>query len=268
VCERTTRAQATRAGAIASWGAIVNVVVRGTLVTAIVAAVSLPLPAWAYRPFDQTDAGVAALHTMELELGPVGYVHQPFGSSYAPGFVFNYGVVDRVELVLDAHQSFLFGGPQVDARRRRLDTGLLAKGVLREGSLQGGSGPSVAAEIGALLPALPVAGGVGGSLAFIASQRWPAVTVHFDVEGDITREDDLAFTGGAIVEGPDAWTIRPVCEVFAATESGYSTTVSGLIGGIWQINRAVALDTAARAARQEGVRTVELRAGLTWTFGI
>ena len=66
-------------------------------------------------------------------------------------------------------------------------------------------------------PALPVAGGVGGSLAFITSQRWPAVTVHFDVEGDITREDDLAFTGGAIVEGPDAWTIRPVCEVFAAT---------------------------------------------------
>src|SRR5437763_13726549 len=37
-------------------------------------AVALPRPAFAYRPFDSTDAAVAAEGEMELELGPLGFL--------------------------------------------------------------------------------------------------------------------------------------------------------------------------------------------------
>ncbi|HEY6477092.1 MAG TPA: hypothetical protein VI456_10955, partial [Polyangia bacterium] len=123
--------------------------------------VGLPRSARAYRPFDQTDADVAETHDVELELGPVGYLHDPTGSTYIPGFILNYGVVHRVELVFDAHHAFVFGGADVEARRRQLDSGVFAKAVVREGALQDRPGPSVAVEVGALLPTVPVAGGAG-----------------------------------------------------------------------------------------------------------
>jgi hypothetical protein len=233
---------------------------------AVLVALATPLPAYAYRPFDQTDADVAAPHTIELELGPVGYLHQPQGGTFVPGFIFNYGPVERIELVFDAHHSFLFGGPDTGAQRRQLDTALLIKGVLREGSLQGFAGPSLAAEAGALLPTLPISGGAGASLAFIASQRWRALAIHLNVEGDLTRDDHFAFIGGAIVEGPDAWTVRPVGEFFVADQDDLSPTLSGLAGAIWSCTPNLSFDAAGRLARQPGGRVVELRAGLTWVL--
>jgi hypothetical protein len=224
-------------------------------------------PAHAYRPFDETDASVAELHTIELELGPVGYLHQPGSDSYLPGFIFNYGAVNRIELVFDAHNSFLFGGPQVEARRRQLESELLIKGVLREGSLQGGAGPSLAAEAGVILPTFPAAGGLGASLAFIGSQRWPALTVDLNLEGDRTRDDSWAFIAGTIVEGPDTWTVRPAAEFFVAREDGLPTTVSGLAAAIWRWRPNLSFDAAVRLARQDDQRVVELRAGLTWVLG-
>jgi hypothetical protein len=233
-------------------------------------AVAVPRPARAYRPFDQTDAGVAELHTFELELGPVGYIQQPSGGVFVPGFIFNYGAIDRIELVFDAHKSLLFGGPDAAAERRRLNTELLVKGVLREGALQGGQGPSLAAEAGAFLPTLPAAGGPGASLAFIASQRWPALALHLNIEGDLTRDGHVAFIGGAIVEGPDAWIVRPVSEFFVAqqSDSGVSPTLSALGGAIWRYKPSLSFDAAVRLAREAGERVVEVRAGLTWTFEI
>jgi hypothetical protein len=246
---------------------------RGVALAAVVwttFAVALPRPARAYRPFDQTDAGVAELHTFELELGPVGYIQEPSGGVFVPGFIFNYGAIDRIELVFDAHKSLLFGGPDAAAERRRLNTQLLVKGVLREGSLQGGQGPSLAAEAGAFLPTLPAAGGPGASLAFIASQRWPALALHLNVEGDLTRDGHAAFIGGAIVEGPDAWVVRPVSEFFVAqqSDSGVSPTLSALGGAIWRYKPSLAFDAAVRLAREGGERVVEIRAGFTWAFEI
>jgi len=211
---------------------------------------------------------VAAPHTIELGLGPVGYIHQPGGDVFIPGFIFNYGPVDRIELVFDAHRAFLFGGPDVAARRRQLDREQLIKGVLREGSLQGGSGPSLAAEAGAFLPTLPASGGPGASLAFIASQRWPALAIHLNVEGNLTRDDRFAFIGGAIVEGPDAWTVRPVTELFVADQDGVSPTLSALAGAIWRGEPNLSFDAAVRIARELDQRVIEIRAGLTWSFGI
>ncbi len=233
-------------------------------------AVSLcgPRVARAYRPFDQTDADVAETHDIELELGPVDVARDPAGSTYIPGFIFNYGVVHRVELVVDAHHSFAFGGPDVAARRRALDAELLAKAVVREGALQDRPGPSVAMEAGAILPTIPVAGGVGAAVTVIASQRWPALALHLNAEGDYTRDHTFAFIGGFIIEGPDAWTVRPVGELFTSHEGGLPETVSGLAGAIWRAAPHLAFDAAGRLADQGGARELEIRAGLTWSFSV
>jgi hypothetical protein len=240
--------------------------VQLALLLALTAAA--PRAARAYRPFDETDAGVAELHDIELELGPVGFLHDPAGTTYVPGFIFNYGVVHRVELVFDAHHAFAFGGPDVAARRRALASELLAKAVVREGVLQDRPGPSVAVEAGAILPTIPVAGGVGAALTVIASERWPALALHLNAEADYTRDHTFAFIGGFIVEGPDAWTVRPVGEFFLSHEDSLPVTVSGLAGAIWRAGPNLAFDAAGRLADQGGAREIEIRAGLTWAFSV
>jgi hypothetical protein len=227
-----------------------------------------PGAARAYRPFDQTDADVAETHDVELELGPVGYLHDPTGSTFIPGFILNYGVVHRVELVFDAHHAFLFGGPDVEAQRRQLDTELSAKAVVREGALQDRPGPSIALEVGALLPTVPVAGDAGVAVTAIASERWPALALHLNVEGDYTRDGTFAFIGGFILEGPDAWTVRPVSELFVDHQSDLPATVSGLAGVIWRATPHLSFDSAFRLASQGDVQEIEIRAGLTWAFPI
>jgi hypothetical protein len=241
---------------------------RRSVFLAIVVACTAPRPARAYRPFDQTDAGVAETHDVELELGPVGLLHDPTGWSYIPGLILNYGVIHRVELVFDAHHAFVWGGPDVEARRRQLDSGLFAKAVVREGALQDRPGPSVAIEAGALLPTVPVAGGAGVAVTAIASQRWPALTLHLNAEGDYTRDGTFAFIGGFIAEGPDAWTVRPVAEFLFSREASLPATVSGLAGAIWRVTAHLSFDAAGRLADQEGERELEIRAGLTWSFPI
>ena len=220
----------------------------------------------AYRPFDETDADVAETHDIELELGPVGYLHQPTGSTFIPGFILNYGVVHRVELVFDAHDAFLFGGPDVQARRRQLDSELSAKVVVREGVLQDRPGPSVALEVGALLPTVPVAGGAGLAVTAIASERWPALALHLNTEWDHTRDGTYAFIGGLIIEGPDAWTVRPVSEFFVDHQTDLPVTVSGLAGAIWRATPHLSFDTAFRLAYQGSAQEIEIRVGLTWSF--
>lgn len=39
-------------------------------------------------------------------------------------------------------------------------------------------------------------------------------------------------------------------------------------GAIWRVSGRLALDAGIRAARSGGVRTTELRAGLTWAFRV
>jgi hypothetical protein len=224
--------------------------------------------AGAYRPFDQTDAGVAETHDIELELGPVDYQHEPSGGTYIPGFILNYGVVERVELVFDAHHVFLFGGPDPAAGRRQLDTELLGKVVVRQGVLQDRPGPSVAIEAGAILPTVPVAGGVGAALTVVASERWPALALHLNAEADYTRAGTFAFIGGAILEGPNAWKVRPVGEFFFSHDDGAPVMLSGLGGAIWRATPHLAFDAAGRLARQDDGRVIEIRAGLTWSFEI
>ena len=58
-------------------------------------------PAVAYRPFDCTDAAVAAVGEVEIELQPAGRLRDETGTSLiAPATVFNYGFSEGWEAML------------------------------------------------------------------------------------------------------------------------------------------------------------------------
>ncbi len=228
-----------------------------------------PLAARAYRPFDSTDAAVADRGELELELGPVGYVVQgPDRALVAPSLVANWGFAERWEAVLEGRHFVRLGGEVEEPRLRVEDTALSVKTVLREGSLQERTGPSVATELSALLPTIHGEGGVGAECTLIASQRWPDLTLHLNGAVAWTRAHAPGLFGGLIAEGHDAWAIRPVAEAFVDWERGLPVALSGLLGAIWRLSDALSLDAAVRLAREGGARTAEIRAGLTWAFGV
>jgi hypothetical protein len=220
----------------------------------------------AYRPFDSTDADVAARGEFELELGPVGYLRAGQAKYLtASAVVANLGLIDRVEAVLQGRELVLFDN---GAHGSLVDTGAFLKIVWREGSLQGRSGLSIATEVGPLLPTINGEPGVGYSAAVILSQRWSFATVHLNLEGSQTRAGNADAFVGAIVEGPNDWLARPVAEFFYEDELGAEQTISGLVGFIARVNDSLSLDMGTRTARVGTTTVFEARAGFTWAFPI
>jgi hypothetical protein len=226
-------------------------------------------PAAAYRPFDGTDADVAALGEFELEMGPAHW-YKEGGRRYviAPATVLNLGLVKGTELVVDLKDFVALNPAATDPRFRVLDTDVLLKHVFREGVLQGGSGISIAAEGGLLTPELHGATGLGASLDVIVSYRWSFGTFHWNEQVQYTREHEPDVFTGVILEGPDSWTVRPVGEVFLERDFGADTTRSALLGAIWTWNESFVVDAAVRAARIGDVNATEARLGFTWTFPV
>jgi hypothetical protein len=227
-------------------------------------ALALPRVAHAYRPFDSTDAAVAPEGELEIELGPVGYLKEEHNRYLvAPDLVLNLGIVHGWEAVLEGEHLILLDGPHGEPRYRLVDTGFFLKGVLRDGSLQDGEGPSVALELGPLLPTVNDESGIGASANLIVSQRWSALTLHVNTEVALSRAGNLDLFEGVIIEGPQ-WKVRPVAEIFVEREFGAAFAVSGLAGAIWQLSDELAFDAAVRLASVDGEGVFEARAGLTW----
>src|SRR5256885_1758327 len=239
--------------------------VRATGALVIVAA----LPARAYRPFNSTDAAVADLGKVEIELGPVGLVEEG-GDRFvvAPSLILNWGFAERWEVVLEGRHFVRLGSSVPHGARLRVDDNALSlKTVLREGALQDKSGPSVATEVGALLPAIQGDGGTGVEAALIFSQRWEALTVHLNGAASWTRAHAPGAFGGVIIEVHDAWRLRPVTEVFVEGERDVPVTVSWLGGAIFRFRGDLSFDTGLRLARAGGAGTTGGRPGLTWGVG-
>lgn len=232
-------------------------------------AVAWPFTARAYRPFNSTDAAVAAKGEVEIELGPLGYVVERGDRSLvAPSVIFNWGFADRWEAVLEGRHFVQLGNAIQEPRFRVEDTAFSVKGVLREGSLQEKTGLSIATEASVLLPTVHGDPGVGAEWTVIASQRWTDLTVHLNGAAAWTRAHEPGVFGGLILEGHDAWAVRPVAELFAEGERNASTIVSGLVGAIWRVREGLSFDAGVRRARAGGMSTTEVRAGLTWAFGV
>jgi len=232
-------------------------------------AVALPRPGFAYRPFDSTDAAVAAEGEMELELGPLGFLKTGADRFLVtPGAIFNLGITRNWELVVQGRHLILLDGMAGESRFRLVDTGLFLKGVLQEGSLQEGHGPSVAMELGPLLPTINSEPGIGATATLIVSQHWKPVTLHVNGEVTLTRAGNLDLFGGAILEGPREWAVRPVVETFVEREFGAAFVVSGLAGAIWQVKEGLAFDLGLRTARIDNNTALEVRAGLAWAASL
>jgi hypothetical protein len=228
--------------------------------------------AQAYRPFDGTDAAVAGRGEMEIELGPVEYLREGAERALlAPNYRINYGFIAGWEASLEgkvAH-GLTAGIPGASL----VESDVLLKGVLREGSLQEKPGPSIGTEFGILLPGINDEPGTGAVVNAIASQRWDWGTVHLNAQIALTREQHADYFLDTIIEGPHDWVVRPVSEVFYERDVGQFRTRSVLIGAIWQVQDNIAVDFALRGARVNdhaaGDHTTgEIRAGVTFAFGV
>jgi hypothetical protein len=226
-------------------------------------------PALGYRPFDSTDADVAKAGDLELELGPVGRLREGSRRTRVePALVVNYGLAHDRELVLEGRREVLQDREEGEPRSSIADNGLFVKQVLRRGVLQDAAGPSVATEFGVLLPSVHGDKGTGLSLAGIASQRTDALALHLNAALQWTREHEPGAFLGAILEGPHAWAVRPVAEVFGEQASGTPRTTSGLVGAIWRVREGLSFDIGLRRAHSAGETVRELRIGLTWAFSL
>ena len=220
--------------------------------------------AFAYRPFDGTDAAVADPGEMEVELQPAG------GKSIegqkiliAPDTVINYGFAKNWEAVFEGRLETPLpaSGPTTFT-----DGGVFLKHILRPGVLQDETGPSIATEFGVLLPDSIGDTRFGASIAGIVSQRWDWGTAHLNIAGQLTRDQHADLFTGIILEGPYKWPIRPVAEFFYEEEFGQAHTLSALVGAIWQVRDDLSFDVGFRHAITNGAHVNEIRAGLTIGF--
>ena len=241
---------------------------------ALLLLISVPIISWsgisfAYRPFDSTDAAVADVGQLEVELGPVGFRRTDAERTViAPKYVLNYGFAKNWELVLEGRAEHPVTPAEDDNRSRFVDDAVSLKGVLHEGVLQGKTGPSIATEFGVLLPGVNAEHGTGASLAGIVSQRWDWGTVHFNTAVALTREHHADYFVGVILEGPHDWPVRPVAEILYDRDVGQFHTRSALVGAIWQVQDNIAVDFGLRGARVNNRTAGEIRAGVTFAFGV
>jgi hypothetical protein len=220
--------------------------------------------ALAYRPFDGTDAAVADPGEMEVELQPAGGKSSEGQKTLiAPATVLNYGFAKDWEAVLEGR---LQTPLPTSVPTTFTDGGAFLKHILRPGVLQDQAGPSIATEFGVLLPDSIGDTRFGVSIAGIVSQRWDWGTAHFNVAGQLTRDQRGDLFTGVILEGPYKWPVRPVAEFFYEEEFGRAQTISALVGAIWQVRDNLSFDVGFRHAITNGVSVNEVRAGLTFGF--
>jgi hypothetical protein len=156
----------------------VNSVSGGAALLAAALVVCWGGAARAYRPFDGTDAAVAETGEIEIELGPVEYLRDGADRTLeAPNVRINYGFTPGWEASLEgkvAH-GLTAGVPGPSF----VEGEALLKSVLREGSLQEKSGPSIATEFGLLLPGVNDEPGTGAILT--VGEIRAGVTFAFEV---------------------------------------------------------------------------------------
>lgn len=225
----------------------------------------------AYRPFDGTDADVADFGEFELELGPVHY-YQVRKNPYllAPATVLNLGILPRFELVADFKNRVPLNPQNGEAGFAFTDIDLLLKAVLRRGVLQDERGPSIAMELGPLLPAVHDKSGFGGSLNVIVSEQFDWLVLHLNDQAALTRGAlHFDWFTSLIIEGRVGGAVRPVAELYWEHDAAIKTnTYSALAGAIWAPRKGLDFDVGLRAASQEGDAAFEARLGLTWAFEV
>ena len=229
--------------------------------------VGWPQAAVAYRPFDSTDPAVADPGELEIEFSPVSFRRDDSSDTWiAPQLKVNYGIAPNWEFVIEGQGEHprSDGVPSV-----MVDNAVFLKTVVREGTLQEQSGPSVAIEFGALLPGINDESGVGAEVAGIVGGLWSWGAIYVTAAAALNRESRGEMFLGTIIEGPLDWAVRPVAELVYEREFGTSGEVfAGLVGVIWEAREGLAFDFAVRQAAVDGEPETEIRLGLTFAFSL
>jgi hypothetical protein len=133
----------------------------GCVAMAGLAVVASSKATFAYRPFDGTDAAIAAPKEMEIELQPAGVLPEnSLTNLIGPAAIINYSFSKDWELVVQGFGQFPLSNS--DENASLAGVGAFLKHILREGSLQEAVGPSIAIEFGPL-PGINADNGFGAS---------------------------------------------------------------------------------------------------------
>jgi hypothetical protein len=223
-------------------------------------------PALAYRPFDSTDASVADIGEIEIELGPVAYSDSSHASiSEVPVLTINVGLAEGWEAVLDASRAIPHSSNGHDVET--VETALMVKHVLRNGVLQDQAGWSIATELGVLLPTVNADDDYGASWALIGSREIGRTMIHVNAAIAENRDGHTGLFSGLIVEGVTHAPVRPVAELTFEYERGTDArSIGTLVGAIWERGENLNFDVAVRALREDHDWIYEGRIGLTWGF--
>ena len=223
-----------------------------------------PASAFAYRPFDGTDPAVAEPGEIEIELQPAGVLRESSQTT-----------------LIARHRDQLRLSPKIgkpscrDRSKRRYRrgpsslsaAGLLLKHVLRPGSLQNMSGPSVATEFGVLLPdtigdwvlvqaCAESSRNAGTGAPFISTQR------------PRSRASIMAMSSSEA-----SWKVRRngQCDGWwkcSTRKNWQSHTISGLVRAIWQVRDNLSFDVGVRHALTNVHSVNEVRVGMTFGFAL
>jgi hypothetical protein len=228
----------------------------------VIGLLGWPLAAWAYRPFDSTDAAVADKDAFEIELSPLSYRHDDDGTAWiTPSARLNYGFAEDWEAVLEGQAEHFS-----NRRSRLTEAQFDIKGVLQEGSLQEKEGWSLGTEASVLLPGINADDGAGFELTGIASNRWDWGAIHLNIAAELTRDQRLGTFVGAIIEGPDDWPVRPVAEVNYQRSFSTDEETAVLLGAIWKVKDHLAFDLGFRHAWVNSRPDEQIRAGITFSM--
>jgi hypothetical protein len=221
--------------------------------------------AWGYRPFVSTDAAVADVKAMEIELGYFNLERERGKNTFiVPKVVLNYGLIRNLELVGE------FGVEEPTRGSVRLaDPALSLKAVLKDGVLQEKSGVSFAVEAGPLLPSTNKQESRFGFEAIgILSGKVAAVTYHVNFGGGVDRaQTDPFMIWGVIAELPTTSKLRLVGEINGETIRRHTPDNSALLGFIWEAPWPnVAIDGGIRRGISKSAADWMFTTGVTLSF--
>ncbi|TMA86494.1 MAG: hypothetical protein E6J74_31590 [Deltaproteobacteria bacterium] len=226
-----------------------------------------PPVAWGYRPFVSTDAAVADLKEMEIELGYFNLDRERGRNTFiVPKVVLNYGLIQNLELVGE------FGVAEPSHGSVRLtDPSLSLKAVLKEGVLQEKSGVSFAVEAGPLLPSTNrEENKFGFEASGILSGKLDALTYHVNFGGGVDRAQTNPFiVWGVIAELPITPKLRLVGEINGETVKRNIPDNSALVGFIWEAPwQKVFIDAGVRRGISRAAPDWMFTTGLTFSFSL
>jgi hypothetical protein len=223
--------------------------------------------AWGYRPFVSTDAAVADVKEMEVEIGYFNLERERGKNTFiVPKAVLNYGLVRNLELVGEFAVEEPPHGPV-----RLADPALSLKAVLKEGVLQEKSGVSFAVEAGPLLPSTNrEENRFGFEASGILSGKLDALTYHVNFGGGVDRAKTNPFlVWGVIAELPITPKLRLVGEINGETVKRNIPDNSALVGFIWEAPwQKVFIDAGVRRGISRAAPDWMFTTGLTFSFSL